>query len=95
MTYRSLSVLRALQFLPFGLGTFARCTRIGWQFDENYALHEELGDAFIIVTPSTNEVVLANPDAVTEVLKHRKEFIKPAIIFSTILPFLLQQYLIG
>ena len=53
-----------------------------WYFDENYALHEELGDAFLLVSPSSNELVLANPDASMEVLAHRKEFLKPADLYS-------------
>lgn len=55
---------------------------MGWQFGEKYALHEQFGDAFMLVTPSTNELVLADPDATTEVLGHRKEFPKPTVVYK-------------
>ncbi|KAL8796096.1 MAG: hypothetical protein Q9195_001428 [Heterodermia aff. obscurata] len=35
---------------------------MGWSFDDKHALHDELGDAFIVVTPGGNEVVIANPE---------------------------------
>lgn len=44
-----------------------RCTTAGWQFEEKHALHEQFGDPFILVTPMTNELVLADPDAASEV----------------------------
>lgn len=83
LAYRFLPIIRLLKLLPFGWGNFARCTSIGWHFGEKYALHEQFGDAFILVTPSTNELVLADPDATTEVLGHRKEYPKPAVVYST------------
>lgn len=61
---------------------------MGWQFEDKYGLHEQFGDAFILVTPSANELVLADPHATTEVLGHRKEFTKPAIMYSTAYTFL-------
>lgn len=89
LAYKCLPILRSLQWLPFGWGAFARCTAMGWQFEEKYALHEQFGDAFILVTPSVNELVVADPDAASEILGRRKEFIKPAVIYSTsyALPF--------
>lgn len=83
ITYKCLPILRSLQWLPFGWGAFARCSAIGWQFKEKYALHGQFGDAFILVTPSVNELVVADPDAANEILGHRKEFIKPAVVYST------------
>lgn len=83
LAYKFLPILRLIKWLPFGWGTFLRCTYMGWQFGEKYALHEQFGDAFMLVTPSTNELVLADPDATTEVLGHRKEFPKPTVVYST------------
>lgn len=80
---RCLPILSSLKWLPFGWGTFARCTTAGWQFKEKYALHQQFGDAFMLVTPTTNELVLADPDAASEVLARRKDFTKPAVIYST------------
>ena len=41
-------------------------------------MHKKFGDAFILVRTSRNEVVLADPDAASEVLSRRKDFTKPA-----------------
>lgn len=87
LTVKCLPILRSLSGLPFGWGNFARCTSIGWHFKEKYTLHDQLGDAFILVTPSTNELVVADPDAASEVFGRRKDFTKPAVIYSTAQPF--------
>lgn len=82
IAYKVLPIIRILKRLPFGLGQFARCTYQGWCFDENYALHAELGEAFVLVSPSSSELVLANPDASVEVLAQRKEFFKSESMYS-------------
>ena len=81
LTYRALPILPLLEYLPFGLGTWSKCTYMGWNFDDKYALHEELGRAFTLVTPSLNEVWIAEPDAAHVVLSRRKEYIKPANMY--------------
>ncbi|MCJ1388203.1 hypothetical protein MMC18_001048 [Xylographa bjoerkii] len=68
--------------LPLGLGRSARYNYIGWQFVDKYAVHQELGDAFMLVTPSANELVLADPDAINAVQTRRKDFIKPALLYE-------------
>lgn len=83
ITYRVFPVVLLLKYLPFGLGTWARCTCIGWQFDEKHALHDELGPVFLIVTPGGNEVVVADAQVAHTVLSQRKEFIKPPIMYGT------------
>lgn len=81
LTYRALPILRLLKSLPFCLGKWGRCTYMGWSFDDKYALHKELGLAFTLVTPSLNEVWIADPDAAHVVLSRRKEYIKPAEMY--------------
>ena len=83
ITYKILPVILLLKYLPFGLGTWARCTYIGWQFDEKHALHDELGPVFLIVTPGGNEVSVADAQVAHTILSQRKEFIKPAMMYST------------
>lgn len=55
---------------------------MGWTFQDKYALHEELGLAFVLVTPSGNELWLADPGAAHVVLSKRKEYPKPAAMYS-------------
>ena len=83
ITYKVFPVILLLRYLPFGLGTWARCTYIGWQFDEKHALHDELGPVFVIVTPGGNEVTVADAQVAHIVLARRKDFIKPAIMYGT------------
>lgn len=77
-----------LKYLPFGLGTWARCTYIGWSFDDKHALHDELGEIFTIVTPGGNEIVVADPETAQVVFSRRKEFIKPAVMYGQYCRFL-------
>lgn len=76
------SLLEFLKNLPFGLGTWARCTYMGWSFDDKHALHDEYGPVFTLVTPGGNEVTVANAEAAHTILARRKEFIKPAIMYD-------------
>lgn len=82
ISYKVFPPILQLKHLPFGLGTWARCTYIGWQFDDKYALHALLGPIFTIVTPGGNEVTVADPLTAHHILAQRKEFIKPAIMYD-------------
>ena len=74
--------LKLLQSLPWGLGTFARCSYLGWSFQDKCAIHKELGDVFVLVSPGINEVIVADPEAVHSILARRKEYIKPAAMYG-------------
>ena len=76
------SLPRFLQLLPFLWGRWPRCTYMGWTFQDKYALHVELGLAFVLVTPSGNELWIADPDAAHLVLSKRKDFHKPTAMYS-------------
>ena len=75
-------ILPLLRCLPFHLGTWTRFNYRGWQYVDKYKLHRELGDAYIMLSPGTNAVFLANPEAVDDVLSRRKDFIKPTMLYS-------------
>ena len=82
ISYRALPMfIPALQWLPFKLGRWAKHTYLGWEFDDKYAIHQELGPAFVICSPGGNEVVVGDPSAANNILK-RKEFIKPALVYG-------------
>lgn len=82
LSWRLFPSILWLRHLPFGLGTWARCTYMGWSFDDKHALHDELGDIFTIVTPGGNEVIVADRDAAQNVLTRRKVYIKPAMMYG-------------
>lgn len=71
-----------LQLFPFGLGKWARCSYIGWTFQDKCALHDELGLVFVLVTPSGNELWVADPNTAHIVLSKRKEYVKPTEMYS-------------
>ena len=82
LTYRAFPFILSLKHLPFGFGTWARCTFMGWTFHDKHALHHELGPCFIIVTPGGNEISVAEPRATHTIFSRRKEFIKPAVMYG-------------
>lgn len=82
LTYRTFPFVLLLEHLPFGLGKWARCTYMGWTFHDKHALHDELGPIFVVVTPSGNEVSVADSQATHTILSRRKEFIKPAVMYE-------------
>ena len=82
LTWRAFPSVLSLKRLPFGLGTWARCTYMGWSFQDKYALHDELGPIFTIVTPGGNEITVADPEVVDKIFAKRKEFIKPAAMYG-------------
>lgn len=82
LTYRAFPFVLLLKHLPFGLGKWARCTYMGWTFHDKHALHDELGPIFVVVTPSGNEVSVADPQVTHNILSRRKEFIKPAVMYG-------------
>ncbi|KAL9599042.1 MAG: hypothetical protein Q9219_004076 [cf. Caloplaca sp. 3 TL-2023] len=79
LLYRFFPPILSLKRLPFGLGTWARCTSMGWTFEDKYRLHHDLGPLFTLVTPAGNEVWVAEGEAAHRVLAARKEFVKPGV----------------
>lgn len=68
-----LTVLKRL--LPFTGGTsFARYNFRGWELSDRYQSHQELGDAFVLVTPGRNWLYIADPDTLMEVFRRRVDF---------------------
>lgn len=82
LLWRGFPAILSLKHLPFGLGTWARCTSMGWAFQDKYRIHHELGPIFTIVTPAGNEVTVADPEAAHAVLTRRKDYIKPAVMYG-------------
>ncbi|PSR88502.1 cytochrome P450 [Coniella lustricola] len=84
VVYRLTPILWICEQLPNGIGRWARYSRMGWQYEDKDAAHRELGPAFVLCTPGVNEVHLADPAAVHTVLRQRKEFVKPGIIYDNL-----------
>ena len=80
--YRVFPQVLWLRYLPLGLGRWVRCTFMGWTFNDKYALHDELGNLFVVVSPGAIEVIVADPQAAHTVLARRKDYIKPAVMYE-------------
>lgn len=74
-----------LKRLPFGLGNFVHVSGLTWFFPNRFQHHARLGPAFVIATPAEVQLVLADPEAVNDVLARRKNFMKD---FDAVRPFL-------
>ena len=73
-----------LNLLPFGLGTFATYSTLGWSFQHKYHLHAKHGDVFVIVNPGKNVVTVADASAVDEITSRRKDFQKAAEMYKAL-----------
>jgi hypothetical protein len=70
------AVVSFVRCLPFGLGnnSFTRYNYRGWELPDRYFSHHELGDAYILVSPGNIWLYIADPDAVTDILRRGKDF---------------------
>lgn len=71
-----------LKRLPFKIGEFARYSYVGWPWEHKYAMHARLGDAFVVVTPASCEVIIADASAGSDVLKRSKDFPKRKEVYA-------------
>ncbi|KJZ78262.1 hypothetical protein HIM_02300 [Hirsutella minnesotensis 3608] len=60
--------------LVFGESAFTRFNWMGWELDERYRAHHELGDVFMLVTPGRNWLYIGHPDIVMEITRRRDDF---------------------
>ncbi|KAF2112334.1 cytochrome P450 monooxygenase-like protein [Lophiotrema nucula] len=66
-------IIPIASYLPF-TGSFVAQYRRGWEARVRCRPHVELGDLFIIVTPSGNWLKVANTDVASDILKRKDEF---------------------
>lgn len=72
--------------LPGSLGnnSFTRFNYRGWHERDGLRAHEEMGEAFVLVSPSRNWLYLANPDALIDMYRRGKDFPRWVEITSTL-----------
>lgn len=66
-----------LKNLPFNIAGSVSYSYVGWPFDDKYAIHERLGDAFLVVNPANIELYIAEGEAIDTIVSRRKDFPKP------------------
>jgi cytochrome P450 len=71
-----------LQRLPFGLGNFVNYSTLAWNYRDKHSLHDQLGDAFTIVGPGENQVIVAEAEAVENITSRRKDFQKSEAMYK-------------
>ncbi|KAK3291995.1 cytochrome P450-like protein [Chaetomium fimeti] len=59
---------------PLGKNNFTRFNYRGWHEDDGLRAHDEMGDAFVLVTPARNWFYLADPDALIDMYRRGKDF---------------------
>ncbi|KAL3478493.1 cytochrome P450 monooxygenase [Aspergillus californicus] len=77
----SASVRQVLPTCIAGL-PFIRLSRGSWTFREKFEIHDQCGRIFILVTPTSCELYVADAFAAKQVLDRRADFLKPNKLLS-------------
>ena len=69
-------IISLVRRLPGWLGNnnFTRFNYRGWHEDDGLRAHNEMGEAFVLVTPSRNWFYLADPEALMDLYRRGKDF---------------------
>ncbi|KAI0200589.1 cytochrome P450 [Astrocystis sublimbata] len=73
-------VLSVLRRLPFGDNSFTRYNWRGWEVEDRYRSHHEMGDIWVLVTPLKNWVYISDPDALMSVFRRGTDFPRPVFV---------------
>jgi hypothetical protein len=65
------------KYIPFGSGNFTRFNWRGWEIEDRFSAHLELGDAFIFVTPGKSWLQVCNAEVLADVFQRRYDFVRP------------------
>lgn len=68
------------------LGNWTRYSQNVWTFEDKYQIHSELGDVFTFISPRGMALYLADPDAVQDILRRRRDFPKPVHRYGSSFP---------
>ena len=64
------------RYLPKIVYDRIKVTVFGWEYRCRYTLNEKLGPVFVLVTPASNEIWIADPDMAANVLLRRNDFLQ-------------------
>jgi cytochrome P450 len=71
-----------LKHLPFNLGSWFPHSTLGWVLNDRFRTHQTLGPALVVVSPSKNEIFVADPLACEELLSKWKVWTKSPDIYK-------------
>jgi cytochrome P450 len=83
MMFGSTIVLKC-RALGIGTAHFRRFYLFGWEANERHIVHQELGPAFMIVSPGGNWLCISDASVVAEVLNRRTDFRRNMEQFSVV-----------
>ncbi|OTA93916.1 hypothetical protein M434DRAFT_395158 [Hypoxylon sp. CO27-5] len=73
-------VLSVIRRLPFGDNSFTRYNWRGWEVEDRYRSHSEMGDIWVLVTPFKNWVYINDPQALMSIFRRGTDFPRPVFI---------------
>ncbi|KAI0545638.1 cytochrome P450 [Xylaria curta] len=73
-------ILCFLRRLPFGDNSFTRYNWRGWEVEDRYRSHQEMGDMWVLVTPLKNWVYINDPEALMSIFKRGSDFPRPVFV---------------
>lgn len=73
-------ILLFFRRLPFGDNSFTRYNWRGWEVEDRYRSHHEMGNIWILVTPFKNWVYINDPEALMSVFRRGAEFPRPVFV---------------
>ncbi|KAI3390985.1 hypothetical protein diail_8286, partial [Diaporthe ilicicola] len=79
------SILRRLPLI--GQSSIVRYNWRGWDSEDRWQCHYEMGDVFVLVTPQYNMLQLNSPEATTNVFKRAADFPRPVWVNDVLAVF--------
>lgn len=74
-------VLSVLRYIPFVSGSsFARYNYRGWEVDDRWLSHFQMGDIWCLVTPAKNWIYINDPETLMQVFKRGGDFDRPKFV---------------
>jgi cytochrome P450 len=68
------SITLTCRSLNIGTKHFRRFYHFGWEANERHVVHEELGPAYVLVSPGGNWLCVSDPAVFSDVLRRRTDF---------------------
>ncbi|KAI1658098.1 cytochrome P450 [Daldinia decipiens] len=73
-------VLSFFRRLPFGDNSFTRYNWRGWEVEDRYRSHSEMGDIWVLVTPFKNWIYVNDPQALMSLFRRGTDFPRPVFV---------------
>ncbi|KAI1205124.1 cytochrome P450 [Annulohypoxylon truncatum] len=73
-------VLSFIRHLPYGDNSFTRYNWRGWEVEDRYRSHHEMGDIWVLVTPLKNWIYINDPEALMSVFRRGVDFPRPCFV---------------